>query len=88
MILKFDRNGEAVRSGEVVEIGGEGRYVSVCRRHWTQGEIGPAAQAVCLRRRRTRNDGLAGECQPKLFTRARGCDASNASIRRVASIFV
>jgi len=44
MILKFDRNGEAVRSGEVVEIGGEGRYVSVCRRHWTQGEIGPAAR--------------------------------------------
>ena len=35
MILKYDRNGEADRSGEVVEIGGEGRYVSVCRPHWT-----------------------------------------------------
>ena len=46
MILKFDRRGEAVRSGEVVEIGGEGRYVSVCRRHWTAGDIGPAARRL------------------------------------------
>jgi thymidine kinase len=46
MILKYDRNGEAVRSGEVVEIGGEGRYISVCRPHWTAGDIGPAARAL------------------------------------------
>jgi thymidine kinase len=46
MILKYDNNGEAVRSGEVVEIGGEGRYVSVCRPHWTAGDIGPAARAL------------------------------------------
>ena len=46
MILKYDRNGEAVRSGEVVEIGGEGRYVSVCRPHWTAGDIGPAARQL------------------------------------------
>ncbi|HEY8383395.1 MAG TPA: thymidine kinase [Microvirga sp.] len=46
MILKFDPNGEAVRSGEVVEIGGENRYVSVCRRHWMKGDIGPAARAI------------------------------------------
>ena len=46
MILKYDRNGEAVRSGEVVEIGGEGRYVSVCRPHWTDGDIGPAARQL------------------------------------------
>jgi thymidine kinase len=44
MILKFDPNGEAVRSGPVVEVGGENRYVSVCRPHWTKGEIGPAAR--------------------------------------------
>jgi thymidine kinase len=44
MILKYDRNGEAVRSGEVVEIGGEGRYVSVCRPPWTKGDLGPAAR--------------------------------------------
>ncbi len=46
MILKYDRNGEAVRSGEVIEIGGEGRYVSVCRPHWTAGNIGPAARQM------------------------------------------
>jgi len=46
MILKYDRNGEAVRSGEVIEIGGEGRYVSVCRPHWTRGDIGPAARQL------------------------------------------
>ncbi|AWM85658.1 thymidine kinase [Microvirga sp. 17 mud 1-3] len=46
MILKYDRNGEAVRSGEVIEIGGEGRYVSVCRSHWTKGDIGPAARQL------------------------------------------
>ncbi|MBZ6075834.1 thymidine kinase [Microvirga puerhi] len=48
MILKYDRNGEAVRSGEVVEIGGEGRYVSVCRPHWFDGEIGAAARKLLV----------------------------------------
>lgn len=46
MILKFDPNGEAVRSGPVVEVGGENRYVSVCRPHWTKGDIGPAARQL------------------------------------------
>ncbi|WP_230530416.1 thymidine kinase [Microvirga roseola] len=46
MILKYDPNGEAVRSGPVIEIGGEGRYVSVCRPHWTKGDIGPAARQL------------------------------------------
>src|SRR5918994_3977423 len=41
MILKYDRNGEAVRSGEVVEIGGGGGHA--CRRPppLTNGGIGP-----------------------------------------------
>jgi len=46
MILKFDPNGEAVRSGPVIEVGGESRYVSVCRPHWTKGDIGPAARQL------------------------------------------
>jgi len=46
MILKFDPNGEPVRSGPVIEIGGESRYVSVCRPHWTKGDIGPAARQL------------------------------------------
>jgi thymidine kinase len=49
MILKYDPNGDAVRSGEVVEIGGEGLYVSVCRPHWTAADIGPAARALIAR---------------------------------------
>jgi thymidine kinase len=48
MILKFDRNGEAVRTGEVVEIGGENRYVSVCRPHWTKGDIGATARRLLM----------------------------------------
>jgi thymidine kinase len=46
MILKFDPRGEPVRSGPVIEIGGESRYVSVCRPHWTKGDIGPAARQL------------------------------------------
>jgi len=49
MILKFDPSGEPVRSGPVIEIGGESRYVSVCRPHWTKGDIGPAARQLLAR---------------------------------------
>jgi thymidine kinase len=45
MILKYDPSGAPVRSGEIVELGDESRYVSVCRRHWNEGDIGPAARA-------------------------------------------
>lgn len=41
MILKYDKNGKPVRTGNVVEVGAEDRYVSVCRPHWTEGKIGP-----------------------------------------------
>jgi thymidine kinase len=50
MILKFDPDGEPVRSGPVIEVGGESRYVSVCRRHWTSGDIGPAARQLLAQR--------------------------------------
>nr|WP_250808148.1 thymidine kinase [Neorhizobium tomejilense] len=40
MILKYNADGSVVRDGEVVETGGESRYVSVCRRHWKSGDIG------------------------------------------------
>jgi thymidine kinase len=47
MILKYNPDGSIARSGEVVETGGEGRYISVCRPHWKEGNIGPRArQAV------------------------------------------
>jgi thymidine kinase len=44
MILKYNPDGSIVRNGEVVETGGESRYVSVCRRHWKEGNIGPRAR--------------------------------------------
>ena len=44
MILKYNPDGSVVRDGEVVEIGGESRYVSVCRPHWKAGNIGPKAR--------------------------------------------
>jgi thymidine kinase len=46
MILRYGPDGAPVRSGNVVEIGGEDRYVSVCRRHWMDGDIGPARRAA------------------------------------------
>jgi len=46
MILRYDRSGAVDRHGPVVEIGGEGRYVSVCRRHFKEGDIGPAARRL------------------------------------------
>jgi thymidine kinase len=42
MILKYGPDGVAIKSGEVVEVGGDDRYVSVCRPHWNAGEIGAA----------------------------------------------
>lgn len=44
MILRYDWKGDVERQGPVVEIGGEGRYVSVCRRHFKDGDIGPASR--------------------------------------------
>ena len=34
MVLRLDENGRAVKDGEQVVIGGNNRYVSVCRTHW------------------------------------------------------
>ena len=37
MIVRIDDNGEIVREGEQVEIGGNERYLSLCRLHFYQG---------------------------------------------------
>ena len=36
MVLRLDDTGRAVRNGEQVVIGGNDRYISVCRRHWKE----------------------------------------------------
>ncbi len=35
MVLRLDEAGQPVLEGDQVEIGGNERYVSVCRRHWS-----------------------------------------------------
>ena len=44
-ILRYDPEGQAIKSGNVVEVGGDDRYVSVCRPHWNAGDIGPILRA-------------------------------------------
>ena len=36
-VLRLDDNGQVVRSGEQVKIGGNDRYLSVCRKHFKEG---------------------------------------------------
>jgi thymidine kinase len=48
MILRFDREGRVDRSGDVVRIGAEESYVSVCRPCFKMGDIGTAARATLV----------------------------------------
>ncbi len=36
MVVRLDGDGNAIRDGEQVVIGGNERYVSVCRKHWKE----------------------------------------------------
>ena len=38
MTLRIDASGKAVTQGAQVEVGGNDRYVSLCRRHWRAGQ--------------------------------------------------
>jgi thymidine kinase len=40
MVLRMDESGRAVREGSQVEIGGNDRYVSMCRRHFKEKYFG------------------------------------------------
>lgn len=40
MNLRIDKKGKAVREGEQIEVGGNERYVPLCRKHFIQGETG------------------------------------------------
>lgn len=46
MILRYGPDGIAVKAGEVVEVGGDSRYVSVCRPHWMAGDIGATRRGL------------------------------------------
>jgi thymidine kinase len=43
MVLRLDASGQPVTEGEQVVIGGNESYVSLCRKHWHEQNIGPAA---------------------------------------------
>ncbi|HRE82034.1 MAG TPA: thymidine kinase [Opitutaceae bacterium] len=45
MVLRTDIQGQALREGAQIEIGGNDRYVSVCRHHFKRGEAQPAPAA-------------------------------------------
>ena len=36
MVVRMDGNGQVMTEGNQVEIGGNERYVSMCRKHYTQ----------------------------------------------------
>jgi thymidine kinase len=40
MVVRFDENGVAVREGSQIEIGGNDRYVSMCRKHFKEQLFG------------------------------------------------
>ncbi|MDR3030874.1 MAG: thymidine kinase [Holosporales bacterium] len=40
MNAKFDSNKKIVRSGEQVDIGGNEKYIALCRKHYMEGNIG------------------------------------------------
>lgn len=47
MNMRITADGLPEREGEQIEIGGNARYVSVCRRHYRLGQPGPLAQLNC-----------------------------------------
>lgn len=49
MILRFDAEGRVDRSGDVIKVGAEESYVSVCRPCFKMGDIGSAARAGLIK---------------------------------------
>lgn len=43
MVVRLDAEGKVLRKGAQVEIGGEDKYISLCRRHWEEemGRVAP-----------------------------------------------
>lgn len=40
MVVRIDHDGRIIDEGDQVVIGGEDRYVSLCRKHWTEKNLG------------------------------------------------
>lgn len=50
MILRYGKNGKVDRDGNVLMPGGEQQYVSVCRRHYKEGDIGQKVREMIKER--------------------------------------
>jgi thymidine kinase len=37
MIIRHDEHGNVIKSGNLVDVGAESKYRSVCRKHWKLG---------------------------------------------------
>ncbi|WP_224815755.1 thymidine kinase [Hasllibacter sp. MH4015] len=44
MVIRVDENGDAIREGAQIEVGGNDRYISLCRRHFRE-EMGDIPRA-------------------------------------------
>ncbi len=44
MVVRLDGEGRVLEDGDQVAIGGEESYVSLCRRHWDDRNVGPSGQ--------------------------------------------
>lgn len=44
MVVRLDEEGRILAEGDQVSIGGEESYVSLCRRHWEDRDVGPTNQ--------------------------------------------
>ncbi len=40
MVIRVDEHGKPIREGAQIEIGGNDRYVSLCRKHYKEGNLG------------------------------------------------
>ena len=43
---RIDENGKILREGEQIEIGGNDRYIALCRKHFMNGEVLPSKQII------------------------------------------
>jgi len=44
MVVRLDGQGRVIQEGDQVSIGGDEAYISLCRHHWEEKDIGPNAQ--------------------------------------------
>lgn len=63
MILRFDREGRIDRSGDVVKVGAEESYVSVCRPCFKIGDIGTAARATLIDKETNKGPVVCATCE-------------------------